>query len=272
MKISLVNPATNQIKRAKIGFSWTTFFFGFWPALFRGDWLWFIIMFVTETMLGYRTYAFGSLIVGIVFAFIYNKLYINGLLNKGWVAADAYSNNALISNGFITANQNFTGSNANQPMSRVNFQNRSHPVSVILAIIAAVCVVFFVYFSFGSMIESNFINLINPTKVQNKSNNQTPSQTNIPNSTPSQTQSSNDDNSQSPATEDDNQSDKTTSPLSNTIKKVKNQVDSNTDKSDDTPKPDNNPSPSTTTGNDNNSNTPKTDNTQSNPTNKTDDI
>lgn len=93
MKISLVNPVTNQIKRAKIGFSWTTFFFGFWPALFRGDWLWFIIMFVTETMLGYRTYAFGSLIVGIVFAFIYNKLYINGLLNKGWVAADAYSNN-----------------------------------------------------------------------------------------------------------------------------------------------------------------------------------
>ncbi|WP_238331676.1 hypothetical protein [Fructilactobacillus sanfranciscensis] len=93
MKISLVNPVTNQIKRAKIGFSWTTFLFGFWPALFRGDWLWFIIMFVTETMLGYRTYAFGSLIVGIVFAFIYNKLYINGLLNKGWVAADAYSNN-----------------------------------------------------------------------------------------------------------------------------------------------------------------------------------
>lgn len=35
MKISLVNPVTNQIKRAKIGFSWTTFFFGFWPAIFR---------------------------------------------------------------------------------------------------------------------------------------------------------------------------------------------------------------------------------------------
>lgn len=258
MKISLVNPATNQIKRAKIGFSWTTFFFGFWPALFRGDWLWFIIMFVTETMLGYRTYAFGSLIVGIVFAFIYNKLYINGLLNKGWVAADAYSNNALISNGFIAANQNFNTINSNQPLSRMNPQNRSHPFSVILAIIVAVCVVGFVYFSFGSMIESNFINLINPTKVQNKNNNQTPSQTNSNNSTPTQNQSSNDDNYQSPSS--NNQSDDSNSSLDN---KVKNQVNSVTDKTDNTNNQDSNSNPSATTSNSNN-NSSKTDNNQSN--------
>ena len=29
-----------EIKKAPVGFSWTTFFFGGWPAIFRQDWLW----------------------------------------------------------------------------------------------------------------------------------------------------------------------------------------------------------------------------------------
>ncbi|WP_395318586.1 hypothetical protein [Fructilactobacillus frigidiflavus] len=264
MKISLVNPTTNQIKRAKIGFSWTTFFFGFWPALFRGNWLWFLVMLVAETLFGLKTYAFGSLIVGIIFAFIYNKLYINGLLNNGWVAADAYSNQALISHGFIAANQNFTPSNDNQPMSRIQLQSRSHPFSVIMALVAAVCVVCFIYFSFGSMIETNLINLINPTKVQNKVNN--PNQSDSTNSNPSPNQSSNDDNSQPQATTPSNQSDESDS-VKNTINNVKDKINSHPDQTDDTPQPTTNPSPNQPTPDKDPDNSAKPDNPQSNPTN-----
>lgn len=95
MKINLLNPNTNQIKQVKIGFSWTTFFFGCFPALFRGDWKWMIIQIVCSIL----TFGLSSL----VFCFIYNKLYINDLLNAGYVAADESSKLALSNKGFITA-------------------------------------------------------------------------------------------------------------------------------------------------------------------------
>ena len=73
--ISLTNGV--EIKEAPLGFSWTTFFFGFFPALIRGDW----IMAVVLLLLGMITWG----ISGIVFAFIYNKMYAKSLLNKGWI-------------------------------------------------------------------------------------------------------------------------------------------------------------------------------------------
>lgn len=75
-KIVMENPNTGHIKEAPVGFSWTVLFFGFFPPLFRGDWKWAIIMF----LLAMITVGFS----GLVFMFIYNKLYIKDLVGSGF--------------------------------------------------------------------------------------------------------------------------------------------------------------------------------------------
>ena len=76
------------VKEAPVGFSWTTFFFGFFPALIRGDWLWAVIIFAATMV----TFGFA----GIVFAFIYNRLYIQELLKQGFKVKNYSGNKALI--------------------------------------------------------------------------------------------------------------------------------------------------------------------------------
>lgn len=93
MKINLKNQRTSQYKQVKIGFSWTTFFFGFFPALFRGDWKWTIIIIACS----FVTFGFSNL----VFCFIYNKLYINDLLKDGYTAMDEMTETALRAKGFV---------------------------------------------------------------------------------------------------------------------------------------------------------------------------
>ena len=79
----------NQVvKDAPVGFSWTTLFFGFFPALIRGDWLWAIIMLVAAVF----TFGFS----GIVFAFIYNRLYIQNLLKQGFEVQNYSGDKTLI--------------------------------------------------------------------------------------------------------------------------------------------------------------------------------
>ena len=76
MKLMMEHPATGIIKAAPVGFSWTTFFFSFFPALFRGDMKWFFIQLLCAMVTsGFSTF---------VFMFIYNKLYIKKLLEKGF--------------------------------------------------------------------------------------------------------------------------------------------------------------------------------------------
>lgn len=77
-KILFENPETGAIKSAPAGFSWTTFFFGFFPALFRGDIKWGLIQLVLMI--------FTAGLSGLVFMFIYNKLYIKDLIKKGFKA------------------------------------------------------------------------------------------------------------------------------------------------------------------------------------------
>lgn len=87
MVVTLIHERTNLTKQAKVGFSWTTLFFGFFPALFRGDFKWAII----QCLLNICTFGVSSL----VFAFIYNKIYVTELIEKGYKAADLSSTSIL---------------------------------------------------------------------------------------------------------------------------------------------------------------------------------
>lgn len=75
-RLILNNPHDGKIRKAPIGFSWTTFFFGLWPAVFRGSWKYAILMFLTF---------FPTLgISAFVWPFIFNRLYLNSLLEDGY--------------------------------------------------------------------------------------------------------------------------------------------------------------------------------------------
>ncbi|QJD86031.1 DUF2628 domain-containing protein [Cohnella herbarum] len=102
MRVRLKN-AAGGLKEVKVGFSWTTFFFGFFPALFRGDLKWAVIMFITSVAFAIFTAGFGAWIPGIIFSFIYNKMYIKELLEKGYHPADDHAQAALQTQGIIAA-------------------------------------------------------------------------------------------------------------------------------------------------------------------------
>ena len=64
------------IKEIPTGFSWTTFFFGFFPALIRGDIKWGVIMLGLALTTGGLSW--------LIFPFIYNKIYIKSLIEMGY--------------------------------------------------------------------------------------------------------------------------------------------------------------------------------------------
>ena len=94
-KALLKEKNSGVIKEAPIGFSWTTLFFGFIIALVRGDIKWAIIQFLLSCVtLG---------IANLVMPFIYNKIYVKELLEKGYIPADEGVKNLLSSKGIIFA-------------------------------------------------------------------------------------------------------------------------------------------------------------------------
>ena len=76
--IMFKHPVLGNVKPAPVGFSWTVLFFGFLPPLFRSDWKWFLIMLIIALM--------TAGLSGLVFMFIYNKLYIKDLIGQGYQA------------------------------------------------------------------------------------------------------------------------------------------------------------------------------------------
>ena len=80
-RIYLRNPRTGQMREAPVGFSWTTLFFGFLPALFRSDWVGAAIQFVVACV------TFG--LSGLFFMFVYNKMYLKRLIGEGFQVTGA---------------------------------------------------------------------------------------------------------------------------------------------------------------------------------------
>jgi len=87
MKINLKHNQTGVAKQVKLGFSWTTFFFGGFVPLIRGDLKWFAIMWLLSI------FTFG--LAWFVFPFLYNKIYIKDMMEKGYVPADDFTKNVL---------------------------------------------------------------------------------------------------------------------------------------------------------------------------------
>ena len=95
MKINLQNESTMKTKQAKIGYSWTFFFWAWFVPLIRGDWKWFLITFIVTLILAYTTMGVGEVIAQIIFAYFYNKLYIKDLLENGYTPADEFTDKAI---------------------------------------------------------------------------------------------------------------------------------------------------------------------------------
>ena len=98
MKVKLVKPTGIVIERPT-GISWTTFFFGFFPAMFRADWKYALIMLVAAGC------TFG--LSGFLFMFKYNKWHLEDLIAKGCKAADESSHLQLINIDVISPTKPF---------------------------------------------------------------------------------------------------------------------------------------------------------------------
>lgn len=83
------------MKEGFYGFSWTTLFFGFIPALFRGDFITFVGGFVISLIIAVFTLGVGALFINLVWAFMYNKYYTRKLLEQGYAFAGSDGDNAL---------------------------------------------------------------------------------------------------------------------------------------------------------------------------------
>lgn len=100
MKVKLMN-TTGATIETKVGFSWTTFFFGLFPALFRGDIKWAAIQFMIAVLVGSITLGIGAPFVSVVFAFIYNKIFIKEMMIKGFKPASSADEVTLKQNQII---------------------------------------------------------------------------------------------------------------------------------------------------------------------------
>ncbi|TAJ84574.1 DUF2628 domain-containing protein [Reyranella sp.] len=89
--VKLRHKDTGLEKTGYAGFSWTTLFFGPFPALFRGEYLIFlvylgvvVVISIVLPMLG----IFLMAVAGVVWAFQFNAYHMQKLIGQGYVLAD----------------------------------------------------------------------------------------------------------------------------------------------------------------------------------------
>jgi hypothetical protein len=79
--ITFEHPETNAVRVAPVGFSWTVLFFGFFPPLIRSDWKYGLIILAAALIsIGWSN---------LIFSFIYNRLYIEELVDQGYLVIDS---------------------------------------------------------------------------------------------------------------------------------------------------------------------------------------
>ncbi len=89
------NPSNNLTAKAYVGFSWTALFFGPWPLLFRNEWGFFLIFLVVYVIAAMVTFGIGAFVLGIVWAFYFNKWHMRRLIQNGF-AIDESQPGALV--------------------------------------------------------------------------------------------------------------------------------------------------------------------------------
>lgn len=91
--ILMKNPKTGESKDAFFGFSWTTLFFGAFPALFRSDFLTFAGAVILFLIISAMTMGVGGYVAAFVWAFYYNKHHAMRLLKDGYMFNGTHEEN-----------------------------------------------------------------------------------------------------------------------------------------------------------------------------------
>ena len=74
---TLILEKNGLLRECPVGFSWTTLFFGGFPALLRGH----VLMGLVQIILQIITLSMSA----VIFAFVYNKMYINYRLENAYL-------------------------------------------------------------------------------------------------------------------------------------------------------------------------------------------
>ena len=88
LEIRMIQPSTGLTQKGYYGFSWTTLFFGPFPALFRSDFVTFVASVGMCVLISLITLGIGGWLTFLVWAFMYNRYYTRRLIQRGYVIAD----------------------------------------------------------------------------------------------------------------------------------------------------------------------------------------